>query len=152
MRMFTLSFVLIAPPSKACIESSDSLPMKPHAKGRQELIRVHGFRKIFRSSGLETFFAIPLHRFCRESDDRQAPEGRIFTNDLHGFITIHFRHHDVHQHDRYIWGRFESVDGLAAGTSAQNSHSTPFQNATERKNVSYIIIDNEHLSSHQSFV
>ena len=41
-------------------------------------------------------FAVTLHGLGRNCDDRQRAKLVDLADRTHGFITIHFRHHDIH--------------------------------------------------------
>src|SRR6185503_20258556 len=73
--------------------------VQPHAQRRKKLLGIHGLGKIVRGAGLQTFLAVALHRLGRQRDDRKPPEFRILANARGGLIAVHFRHHDVHQHN-----------------------------------------------------
>ena len=77
---------------------------------------------------------------------------RILPNDAHGLVAVHFRHHDIHQNDRYVRSGFEKSNRFAPGSSGQNCHPATFQDAAERKNISDIIVDHQHLLANQCLI
>ena len=58
---------------------------------------------------LQALVAITFHSFGGQRDDRQAPERGIQADGLSGFVSVHFRHHDVHQYDRHIGLKESSI-------------------------------------------
>src|SRR6202008_420056 len=86
------------------------------------------------------------------SHDRQPPEGRIPADDLHRLISVHVRHHDVHQNDSDIRSRLKCRDRFPAGARRQNRHSASFENAAERKDVAHVVIYNQYFFPHERFV
>src|SRR5581483_1021939 len=93
-----------------------------------------------------------LHGLGGESDDGQAPQRSVLTNDLHGFVAIHLRHHDVHEHNGKVGGGFDGGDGLASGTGGEDGHATTFQNTGEGEDVADVIVDDEDLAAVKSLV
>jgi hypothetical protein len=73
--------------------------MEPHAQGGEKLLRVYRLGEIVHSASLQAFFALALHRFCRQSDDGQLSALALFPDRLHRLIAIHLWHHNVHQNN-----------------------------------------------------
>ena len=59
----------------------------------------------------------------------KPPEGRILADHLHRLVAVHFRHHNVHQHNRQIRRGFENADGFAAGAGGEYRHAAAFEHA-----------------------
>src|SRR3984957_11360595 len=82
----------------------DSLPssVQPHAQRRKELFRVHGFREVLGSARFQALLTIAFHRLGGQSNNGQPAEGWVLPDHLHGFVSIHFRHHDIHHHTTQV--------------------------------------------------
>ena len=117
------------------------LSVKPHAQRRKQLLGIYGFGQIFGRSRLQAFLAVPLHRFCGQSDDRQSPERGVLPDHLHGFIAIHLGHHDVHQYDGDIRGRFELGDCLPSRSGGDHGHAAALNHAAEGKDIAHVVIE-----------
>src|SRR5262245_63233318 len=74
------------------------LAEEPDAQQRKQLIGVHRLGNIIRCAGFETFLAVAFHGFCRQGEYRQEPVQAVTPDFADGFIAVHLRHHDVHQH------------------------------------------------------
>jgi len=90
------------------------LAVQPHAQRRQQLFGVDRLGEIIRSPGFQAFLAVALHSLGSQGDDGQAAEGGIFPDAPDGLIAVHFRHHDVHQHDRDFGRLIDDIDRLTA--------------------------------------
>src|SRR6266436_1501717 len=121
MRILTFSSRLILVVFHLCVGSlralkptkgTKQLTMQPHAQSREKLVRIDWFRQIFRCAGLETLFAVALHGLSREGDNGKTTKSRVLSNHLHSFIAIHFRHHDIHQSDGYVWRGVKNGNGF----------------------------------------
>ena len=89
-----------------------------------------GLRQVVRSSGVEAFLAVALHRLRGQGDDRQPAVAPAFLTDrAHRLVAVHLRHHDVHQNDRHVVLRFERGDRLVTGPRRENLHPASLQNA-----------------------
>src|SRR5215469_15297969 len=108
--------------------------MQPQTKSRKQLLGVDWLCQVFRSAGFETLLAVALHGLSRKSDDGHTPTLRILANHLHGFETVHFGHHDVHQDDGNIWSCLESLNCLSTGAGGQHLHTAALEDATQGEN------------------
>ena len=87
---------------------------------------------------------VAFHRFRRQRNDGQFPEARLGANLLHRLIAIHFRHHNIHQHEVNIRARVQLLQRLFAVLRHENIHAFAFHDARQGKNVPHIIINNQH--------
>src|SRR5208283_296545 len=90
------------------------LAMEPHPQRGEELFGVDRLGEIVRGAGFEAFLAIALHGLGGQGNDRQTAVGRVAADVLDRLVTVHFRHHDVHQHDRQFRRLLDERDRLAA--------------------------------------
>ena len=67
-------------------------------------------------------------------------------------VAVHFRHHDVHQHDAQIGIILDDFNRLPPVRRADDFHLVIFQNRRERKNVSRIVVHHERLAPAQRLV
>ena len=63
-----------------------------------QLTRIHRLRNVVARAGIETLLSIALHRLCGKCKDRQRAKFGSLSDLTHGFVAVHFRHHDVHEH------------------------------------------------------
>ncbi len=61
-------------------------------------------------------------------------------NDPDGLVSVHVRHHDIHQDDRDFGARFDKCDGLTAGCGGQHLHAAPLQHAAQREDVARVVV------------
>src|SRR5665213_801536 len=78
------------------------LSIQPGSHQGQQLLRVHRLGDVVRGPGLDAFFPIALHGFGGQGNDGDELENLFPPDGLHGVVTVHFGHHDVHQHDLQI--------------------------------------------------
>src|SRR5262245_9396346 len=74
------------------------LAEEPNAQQRKQLIRVHRLGNIIRCTGFEAFLAVAFHGFRRQGQYRQEAVPVVAADSADGFIAVHLRHHDVHEH------------------------------------------------------
>ena len=126
--------------------------MQPHPQRRHQLLNVYRLRQIVGGARFEAFLTIAFHGLGGQRQNRQPPIGRIRANRLNGFIAIHARHHDVHQHDRDVAARAQHGDRLAAGRGREHFHAAPLEHAAQGKDVARVIVDQQHGASNQIFI
>jgi hypothetical protein len=94
----------------------------------------------------------PSEQIDREGENRQALELRFLPDHSHRLVAVHFRHHDVHQHDRDVGGRFENADRLLASVGGDDLHAVAFEHAGESEDVAHVVVDDEDLLALQGLV
>lgn len=71
-------------------------------------------------------------------------EARLLANAFHGFVTIHFGHHDVHDDEIELYFvLIEDIEGLLAATGEGNFHFFVAEEFREGESVAHIIVDDE---------
>ena len=126
--------------------------MQPHAQCGEQLLRVDRFCQVVGGAGCHAFLAIAFHGLCREGDDRETAQFHVFADLLHRLVSVHLRHHDVHQHNGNLGRRLEDADGLLAGCGRKHAHFATFQDAAEREDIARVIIDEKNGAAHQVFI
>src|SRR5207247_2445753 len=81
-----------------------------------------------------------------------AREIVVGADGTHGLIAVHFGHHDVHEHDGQIVGRFKHLDRLAPGGGGQNLHAAALQNAAQGEDVANVVVHHQHAFADQVIV
>src|SRR5262249_17050222 len=95
------------------------------------------------STSLEALLAIAFHGLRSQRYDRQTPQFWVSTNPFNRLITIHLRHHDVHEHDRNAWFCFNHLECIFAGRRREHAHSPPLQYTAERENIARVVINKQ---------
>jgi len=85
-----------------------------------------------------------MDRLRRQRDDRKLFESLLVSDFTHGLIAIHFRHHDVHQHDRQVRRRFDECNRFVAGGRGQDVHTAPLQHTAQGEDVSGVVVNEKH--------
>jgi hypothetical protein len=116
------------------------------------LLSVYRFRQVFRCAGFQTFFTIPFHCLGGECDDRHTAERSILPDHLHRFVAVHFGHHNIHEHDGHVWYEFKGFDSRLTSAGGEHAHTPALENTAQGEYVSYIVIHDQHFSSHQGVV
>ena len=63
---------------------------------------------------------------------------------LHGFVAVHFRHHDVHQSDVDTGRILQRLDAIPAVFRIQHLHVVAFEEAGESEDIPHVVVDDEH--------
>src|SRR5262249_5821818 len=71
---------------------------------------------------------------------------------LHCFVSIHLRHHHVHQDDGDVRSGIQRGDGFTTGAGGEHRKSSPLQNAAESEDVAHIVVHHQDLFAHQRIV
>src|ERR1700761_7091217 len=88
--------------------------IQPNSQQRQQFVRVHRLGNVIRSTSFQTFFTVTFHGLGGQGQDGQRAETGILADFPHGLVTVHFRHHDIHEHHIDIRVALDDIDGLAA--------------------------------------
>src|SRR5580658_9584816 len=123
--------------------------MKPHTKRGEQLLSVYRFCQVLRGARFETFFTVAFHCLGGKGNDRHTAERGILADHLHGFVTVHFRHHDIHEHDGHVWDEFKGFDSCLTSAGGEHAHTAALQNTTQGEDVAYIVVHDQHFPSHQ---
>ena len=62
----------------------------------------------------------------------------------HGFVAVHLRHHDVHQHQIDIRRLLQQLDAGAAVFGVHHFQIVIFQQAGERENIAHVVVHHQH--------
>ena len=96
---------------------------QPDPQHRQQLLRIHRFGKVVRCTRFQALLAIALHRLGRQSDDRQGSKALIAADRTGRLVSVHLRHHDVHEDEVDVRSAFQDVQGFTAVFGASTSTS-----------------------------
>src|ERR1700694_2862904 len=129
-RMFTFSLAPMALPTPL-----NPSTVQPHTDQGKQLVGVHRFGDVVRRPRLQALLAVAFHGLGSESDDRQQPELMLAADAAHGLVAVHFRHHDIHQHERQIVGALDQLDRLLAVGCRDHLHAVALEQAVEREDV-----------------
>jgi hypothetical protein len=89
-RMFAVGALVI-------LNSSEFLFTKePDAQERKQLFGIHRFGNVIGSTRFQALFTVTFHRFGCQSKNGEKAMSWIGADAAHGFVAIHFRHHDIH--------------------------------------------------------
>ena len=104
------------------------------------------------SARIQALLAVALHRFGGQGDYRQSPEFIVLPDLGHRLITVHLRHHDIHQDDGDVGIGIDQLNGFIARGGCENAHAAPLEHAAERKDIPGIIINEQDGAIDQIFI
>src|SRR5262249_27770841 len=95
---------------------------------------------IIRCSRLDTLLSIALHRLGGKSDYWKQSES-LFLSDLpHSLVSVHLRHHNIHQDDVYLGIVSQEFYSILAVLSIVDLHLVNFESARYGKDVTNIVV------------
>src|SRR5205807_1451661 len=144
--------LLVDPHAAAAPLDPITLTVQPRPYQGQQLLGVHRLGDVVRSPRLEALLAVALHGLGGEGDDRQQPELMLAADAAHGLVAVHFRHHDIHQHQRQILGALDQLDRLLAVGCRDHLHAVALEQGVEREDVADVIVDHQHLAAAEGLV
>lgn len=116
------------------------------ADHRQQPVDVHRLGDVVVCTALDRLFAVARHRLGSERDDRQVREARCAPHRSDHLVTIHFRHHDVHQYQRHIRCPVEDLEALTAVLGVLDGDSDTAQHMGQREDVPDVVVDDQDVA------
>src|SRR6185295_10082529 len=95
-------------------------------------------------TGLDAFFTIAFHGLGRHRDDREVLEPWDLADLTHGLHAVHFRHHDVHEHDVDLLLLLQDLDGIASVVGGEDDHVVLFEHGRKGEDVPHVIVHDQH--------
>ncbi len=121
----------------------------PDAQHREELFQIHRLGNVIGRARLDALGAVALHRLGGQSDDRKRAESGDLPDRPHGFVAVHLRHHDVHQHQIDVRRLLQQLDAGAAIFGVHHFQIVIFQQTGERENIANVVVHHQHLLAEQ---
>ena len=79
-------------------------------------------------------------------------KARVLADSAGGLQTVHARHHDVHEHQVDVAHLIELVQRLEPITADFHLQPLVFQRTGQRKDIAYVVIDQQHLAAFKDAV
>ena len=88
------------------------LLVEPHSHQGKQLVNLQRFGDVIGSAGFNTFLTVALHRFCSDGNNGKKIVLMLAPDFLSRFISVHFRHHDIHQHHVNLRIFIQDIDSI----------------------------------------
>src|SRR5262245_32143134 len=151
MLIFPFPFFIVSPKddmrtvNTIILYAGYNVPIEPDAQHRKELIHVDRLGDVIGGAGFDALVAIGLHRLGCQSDDRKVFEPFDPPDSLHRLVTVHLRHHDIHQHHIYVGILVKRLYARAPVLGAQNLYVVGFERAGQGEDVAQVVVHDQNL-------
>lgn len=119
--------------------------MQPHAHQRGQFCHVDRLGAVIVCTCFDTFGTVILHRLGGQGQNRQLRKAFLFPYLCHRLIAVHFRHHDIHQHDIRVRHFVQRFQRLATIIGDGDIEAEFFQLCRERIDVAHVIVHQQQL-------
>ena len=118
---------------------------QPWPQRRDELGRVDRLRNVVVRSGIEATLALAGRRLAGDGDDGQALEPIDASDRPDGLVSVHDRHHDVHQDDVDVGHPLERGECVGTALDDRDVGVTSLEERRHREDVADVVVDDEDL-------
>ena len=120
---------------------------QPWPQGGQELGRVDGLREVVVGPGLDAALAFARHDLAGDGNDGKLGEPPVGPDGADGVVSVHDRHHDVHEDDVDVRRALQNGECLGSALRHDNIGVAPLQQGGKGEDVAEVVVDEEHLHS-----